>query len=329
MGNSLLTQLSGRILGAVLDPTIVLSFDHTGFLVHQTQFRAEDLEVNMRGKTCLVTGANSGLGLATARALAQHGAKVWLLCRDEERGRAAVDEIRRESDDGQARLEVLDVSNLSAIRRFAETFDEPAVDVLINNAGILTEQRSETAEGIELTLATNLVGPFLLTYLLLPRLRRSPAARVINVSSGGMYTQKLVVDELSSADEPFDGVVSYARTKRAVVVLTELWAEKLSGNVTFNAMHPGWADTAAVRRSLPLFYKVLKPLLRTPEEGADTIVWLALCPRIADQTGMFWFDREARRTHFAPWTRESPEERERLWELCCRLCEIDPAAELP
>jgi len=329
MSNSLLTQVSGRILGAVLDPTIVLSFDHTGFLVHQTQFRPGDLEVNMRGKICLVTGANSGLGLATARALAQHGAKVWLLCRDEERGRTAVDEIRRESDDGQARLEVLDVSDLAAIRRFAETFDEPEVDVLINNAGVMTEQRSETREGLEVTLATNLLGPFLLTYLLLPRLRRSPAARVINVSSGGMYTQKLVVDELSAAGEPFDGVVAYARAKRALVVLTELWAEKMVGSVTFNSMHPGWADTVAVRSSLPLFHKVLKPLLRSPEEAADTIVWLAMCQRLGEQTGMFWFDREPRRTHFAPWTREAPEERERLWEFCCNTCGIDPAADLP
>jgi dehydrogenase/reductase SDR family member 12 len=321
-----LTQIAGRVLGAVLDPTIVFSFDRTGFLLHQTQFDPADTNVAIRGRVCLVTGASSGLGFVTARALAQHGARVFLLCRSKDRGQAAVDEIRRESDDGQAFVEVVDMADLASVRAFAKGFAEERVDVLVNNAGVLCDEQIFTGDGIELTLATNVIGPFLLTYLLLPKLVASRDARVITVSSGGMYTQRLGVDDLQAHKGDFDGVVQYARTKRAEVVLNELWpAYAKRKSVSFYCMHPGWADTPAVRTSLPRFYRIMRPLLRTPEQGADTIVWLAMCERIAGESGRFWFDREQRRTHYVPWTRESAEERKLLWELCERLCGIDVA----
>ena len=133
-----------------------------------------------------------------------------------------------------------------------------------------------------------------------------------------------VADELEARDGTYDGVVQYARTKRAQVVLNEIWPVRVRRkSVTFYCMHPGWADTPAVETSLPRFHRVMRPLLRTPEQGADTIIWLAMCERIAGETGRFWFDREPRRTHFVPWTRESGEERRRLWELCERLSGID------
>jgi dehydrogenase/reductase SDR family member 12 len=319
-----LTQLAGRVLGTVLDPTIVFSFDRTGFLLHQTQFDPADTNVAIRGRICLVTGASSGLGFVTARALAQHGARVFLLCRSEDRGRAAVDEIRRESDDGQAYAEVVDMADLASVRAFAKRFAEDRVDILVNNAGVLSDELIFTGDGIELTLATNVIGPFLLTHLLLPKLIASRDARVITVSSGGMYTQRLCVDDLQAHKGQFDGVVQYARTKRAEVVLNEIWpARAKRKSVSFYCMHPGWADTPAVRTSLPRFHRVMRPLLRTPEQGADTIVWLAMCERIAGESGKFWFDREQRRTHYVPWTRESSEERNGLWELCERLSGID------
>jgi NAD(P)-dependent dehydrogenase (short-subunit alcohol dehydrogenase family) len=316
-----LTRLPGRLASAVLDPTILFSFDRTGFLLHRTQFRADDLAVDLSGRVCLVTGANSGLGQATATALARLGADVWLLCRDAERGEAALAEMRRATRSRRLHLELVDLARQSSVREFARRFTEPRVDVLVHNAAVLPDARATTEDGIELALATNLIGPFLLTQLLLPRLRLAPAARVILVSSGGMYTQPLVVDELLAPRKgEFDGVAQYARTKRAEVVLAELWAERLNGtNMTVNSMHPGWADTPAVRTSLPRFHRVMRPLLRSAEEGADTIVWLAACPRIEGMTGLFWFDREPRRTHYVPWTRESAAERERLWQVCCEL----------
>ena len=136
------------------------------------------------------------------------------------------------------------------MRAFAARFtaDEPRLDVLVNNAGVLPPERAVTADGNELALATNVLGPFLLTNLLIPLLTASAPARVINVSSGGMYTQRLHVEDLQSTGEKFDGPTVYARTKRAQVILTELWAKRLAGTgVVVHAMHPGWADTPGRR----------------------------------------------------------------------------------
>jgi hypothetical protein len=129
-----------------------------------------------------------------------------------------------------------------------------------------------------------------------------------------MYTQRIRVQDLLSAGEEFDGPAVYARTKRAQVILTELWAERLKGTgVVVHAMHPGWADTPGLRSSLPRFHRATKLLLRTPEEAADTIVWLGSAPDPGRSSGGFWHDRRQRPTHRVPWTEETPEDRERLW----------------
>jgi dehydrogenase/reductase SDR family protein 12 len=326
MAHGFLTRLTGRVLSAVVDPTIVLSFDRTGYRLHQLAHDPDDLDVDMRGKICLITGANSGLGLSTAQALAQRGADVWLLCRNRERGAAAMQEIGRATGSTRLHVEIVDLASLASVRDFAARFSEPRVDVLVNNAGVLPDSRSDTADGIELTFATNVVGPFLLTHLLLPRLRAAPQGRVINVSSGGMYPQKLRLNDIQWQQRPFDGVTAYANSKRAEVILTEMWAERCARTkVTVNCMHPGWADTPAVQTSLPRFHRLMQKRLRTPDEGADTIVWLAVCSKVAGKTGLFWFDRTPRWTHYVPWTRETAEERQRLWELCCKLTSVTPA----
>jgi NAD(P)-dependent dehydrogenase (short-subunit alcohol dehydrogenase family) len=122
------------------------------------------------------------------------------------------------------------------------------------------------------------------------------------------------------AREEFDGPTAYARTKRAQVILTELWAERLRGaGVVVHAMHPGWAATPGLKASLPRFYSMTKRLLRTPLQGADTIVWLGAAPEPARSSGGFWHDRRRRPTHRVPWTKETPEDRERLWAECERL----------
>jgi NAD(P)-dependent dehydrogenase (short-subunit alcohol dehydrogenase family) len=141
---------------------------------------------------------------------------------------------------------------------------------------------------------------------------------VIFVSSGGMYTRRLDLSDLGWEQRPYDGVLAYAQTKRMQVVLAEQWAQALAGSgVTVHAMHPGWAETAGVRGSLPRFHALTRRVLRTPEQGADTIVWLAV-RRPAPPTGGFWFDRRARSTHYLPWTREAPADRDRLWAMCER-----------
>jgi dehydrogenase/reductase SDR family protein 12 len=185
---------------------------------------------------------------------------------------------------------------------------------------VLPDVRIETDDGLELAFATNVIGPFLLTRLLRDNLEKSPDGRVIWVSSGGMYTRRVDLGDSNWTQRDYDGVVAYAETKRAQVVLSELWAEALRGSsVVVNAMHPGWADTASVRRSLPRFHRVTRHILRTPAEGADTVVWLSACPRARQATGRFFFDRKERRTHLLPMTRESEADRRELWKLCEQL----------
>ena len=309
------------LLDDVLDRTVVAGFTNVGYRIRSRGWSASELQ-RMRGKVVLITGASSGLGLAAAEGFARLGATVWLVVRSRERGEEARARIVERSGDGEVHVGVCDLSELGSVRQFAGRFRGRAsrLDVLVNNAGVMTEERAVSADGIELTLATNVVGPFLLTNLLIPLLQCSTPARIINVSSGGMYTQKLRVDDLQSERGDFDGPTVYARTKRAGVILTELWAEQLAGaGVVVHAMHPGWADTPGVRSSLPRFHTVTRPLLRTPAEGADTIVWLGTAAEPGRCSGRFWHDRRPRPTHLWPRTRETGQERERLLAECIRL----------
>jgi len=158
-----------------------------------------------------------------------------------------------------------------------------------------------------------------LTRVLRPLLEASAPSRMIMVASGGMYTEPLDVDTLESVPDSYDGTAAYARCKRAQVALAEGWTRHLRGTgVTVNTMHPGWADTPGLRTALPGFSRIVGPLLRTPEEGADTIAWLAAAPAPSAQSGLFFFDRRARAKHRLRRTRRPDEglEAVRLWRLC-------------
>ncbi|MDQ6748284.1 MAG: SDR family NAD(P)-dependent oxidoreductase, partial [Candidatus Dormibacteraeota bacterium] len=285
----------GSLLDATLDRTVVAGYTNLGYQLRRRFWPADDLKP-MAGKSVLITGATSGLGLAAASGFARLGADLWLLARDRERGedaRAAV----AEQTGGEVGLELCDLADLEAVRSFAQRFAAAGrrLDVLVNNAGVMTARRTLSVDGIELTLAVNVLAPFLLTKLLLEPLRRAAPSRIVNVSSGGMYTQRLRVDDLQSEHGDFDGPGVYARSKRAEVILTELWAQRLRGTgVTVHAMHPGWADTPGVRSSLPRFYRLTRPLLRTPGQGADTIVWLGAASEPGSSSGGFWHDRARR-----------------------------------
>jgi NAD(P)-dependent dehydrogenase (short-subunit alcohol dehydrogenase family) len=310
----------GRALGRLVDPTVFLSFDRTGFQIHALRFHAGDLDVDLSGRRCLVTGANSGIGFETSLALADLGAEVVLLCRSRARGEQAAERIRAQTGNARVACEALDVSDLASVREVGKQLAARPVDVLVHNAGVLPGARTLTRDGIELVLATHVVGPFLLTQLLRGQLEASSDGRVVWVSSGGMYTRRLSLRDPGWERRPWDGVVAYAETKRAQVVLAELWAERFAGStVVVNAMHPGWADTPAVASSLPRFHRLTRRILRTPAEGADTVVWLAASPRARDWSGRFFFDREPQRTHWLPFTKESPGDRRALWKLCERL----------
>jgi dehydrogenase/reductase SDR family protein 12 len=214
---------------------------------------------------------------------------------------------------------VLDVSDLGAVRRVAAEIRDEAVHALVHNAGVLPDRRILTRDSLELTFATHVAGPHLLTALLAGRLRAG-RARIVWVSSGGMYLQRLMLDDLSWERRRYDGLVAYAQTKRLQVTLASAWARRFAGSgVEVHAMHPGWADTAAVRTSLPRFHRLMKPLLRDAEAGADTVIWLVVNPNLPGPSGSFWFDRSRRWTHLLPWTVEWPGESERLLRLCDEL----------
>ena len=141
-----------------------------------------------------------------------------------------------------------------------------------------------------------------------------------------MYTQKLVVHDLEYTKEPYNGENAYARAKRGLVILTKIWAEKYKEDgIVAHTMHPGWVATPGIRGSLPRFYKLTKSILRTPEQGADTIVWLAAAREVADTTGGFWFDRRPHIIDILPGTRTFPNEREQLLKELKRISEIEVA----
>lgn len=302
------------MLDLVLDKSVV------GYTALGYRWRPHPpIDVDLKGRVAVVTGATSGLGQATASALAALGASVIIVGRNPDKTEAVAQEIRAQTSNPSVRFELADLSSMEEVRALAGRIEAP-IHLLVNNAGVLLPQREETQEGLEKTFATNLLGHFLLTNLLIEKLEAP--ARIINVSSGGMYSQRIRVDDLEMERGRYDGTVAYARTKRGQVILTELWAESLrSRGIVVHSMHPGWADTPGVSESLPRFHKLTKPLLRTPEQGADTIVWLCASDEAGRSTGQFWHDRRPRPPHRFRRTRETEAERASLWQRLTELSE--------
>ena len=269
------------------------------------------------GRHALVTGATSGIGFAAARELAALGARVTIVGRDPAKTEHAARAIRASTGNLQVAFDIADLSLMADVNALADRLlatGEP-LDILVNNAGALFNPRQLTAEGLEKSFALLLLSPWLLTERLQPLLAKAGSARVVNVLSGGMYSQRIDVDDLQSRNGRYSGAAAYARAKRGLMILTEEWTEKWRGNgIVVNAMHPGWADTPGVESSLPTFYRSTRAALRSPEEGADTIVWLAAATEAGMVSGKFWLDRQQHPSHVFRHTRETPEERQRLLE---------------
>lgn len=321
-----LARKAARVGDWLLDPTVVLSFDQTGFIRHRQQFNPEEDQAPLTGRQCAITGANSGLGRATAHTLAARGATVHMFCRNLDSAHTVQAEIVATTNNPNVVVHHMDVSCPDSIRSAVSTINADAIDVLINNAGVLLDSPETSNFGIEQTLATNLVGPWAFTAAMLPLLRKGHNSRIIWVSSGGMYTQRLDVGHLQTPPEPFDGVRAYAQTKRAMVMLSERLATELKASgIAVHCMHPGWANTPGVEQSLPLFWRITKPILRTADSGADTIIWLAACDRAQQHSGKFWFDREPRSTHLLPGTRSSQAVHQTLWESVHAWSKVNPS----
>jgi NAD(P)-dependent dehydrogenase (short-subunit alcohol dehydrogenase family) len=304
-----------------LEATVVGSFSRIGYVARRALFDWADEPRRARsGGVALITGATAGIGLAAAQLLAAGGMDLWIVGRDRGRADAAKAAILASAPAADVKVAVADLAELDDVRRLADVVRTRTdrLDVLIHNAGALTHELQRTVDGLELTAQVHVVAPFLLTEELLPLLRSTQGARVVTVSSGGMYTQRLEVAALADPPEPFNGVRAYANAKRAQVVLNHRWAAEPSARgVSFYAMHPGWVDTAGLRAGLPRFHAVMRPLLRTPQEGADTIAWLATSPSVGPrQSGTFWLDRRPRWTTPLPWTVTTASAVEELWRWC-------------
>jgi NAD(P)-dependent dehydrogenase (short-subunit alcohol dehydrogenase family) len=311
-----MTHVLSNVLDTVLDRAVVPGYTRIGYRLRHASWPDDDPAPDaLRGKVVVVTGASSGLGKAAAVSLARLGASVHVVVRDLARGRDAVADIRGDVPGAEVELHRCDVSDLSSVRAFAAGLRRSVerVDVLVHNAGTMPPERSETADGHEVAYATHVLGPVLLTELLRPMLATATTSRVVIVSSGGMYAQRIPVQDPEFTAGEYGGTAAYARTKRMQVALTPLMQERWAADgIAVHTMHPGWADTPGVVTSMPGFHKVMGPLLRDAETGADTIVWLA-ATEPAPGGGQFWHDRAPRPDHYLPFTRDRGGEAERLW----------------
>ncbi|HEX9034599.1 MAG TPA: SDR family oxidoreductase [Streptosporangiaceae bacterium] len=275
---------------------------------------------NLAGRVCVVTGASSGIGKATATALARLGATVVLVCRNRGRGESAVAEVGAVATGAPPSLELADLASLHEVRDLAARLARlPAIDVLVNNAGLVVANRSLTVDGLEHTLAVNHLAPFLLTNLLRPVLEASAPARVVTVASTVHRTARLDLTDLG-LERRYRPMLAYSNSKLANILFTRELARRLAGTgVTANCLHPGTVATnfgQTGSRWLRLSLVVGRHLLRAPESGAKTVVYLAASPDVATSTGGYYVGRSRRNPSRAA---NDDELAARLWDLSATL----------
>jgi len=319
--------MGARLVDAMLEASVVGSFSNIGpALRRRTDHWADPPAA--AGRVVVLTGATSGLGLQAATELSRLGASLCLVGRDPARAEAARQRVQAASTaegeaGGEVAVELADLEDLDQVESLAERLAArlERLDVLIHNAGSLLRERRASPQGTEATITMHLLAPYVLTERLRPLLAASAPSRVITMTSGGMYTQRFDLTELVMPESGYDGAVAYARAKRAQVVLTHEWQRRYGSlGVGFHSVHPGWADTPGLSAGLPTFSRLLHPLLRTPAEGADTMVWLAGSPDGTPDGGHLWLDRRPRCEYRLPQSWVPPARRVAegiaLWEWC-------------
>ncbi|XP_062037342.1 retinol dehydrogenase 12 [Lepus europaeus] len=279
--------------------------------------------IQLPGKVVVVTGANTGIGKETARELARRGARVYIACRDILKGESAASEIRADTKNSQVLVRKLDLSDTKSIRAFAEGFlaEEKQLHILINNAGVMLCPQSKTADGFETHLGVNHLGHFLLTHLLLERLKESAPARVVNLASVAHYVGKIRFHDLQG-EKYYCSVSAYCQSKLANVLFTRELAKRLQGTrVTTYAVHPGIVSSELVRHSflLCLLWRLFSVFVKSAREGAQTSLHCALAEGLEPLSGKYFSD--CKRTWVSPRARNN-KTAQRLWNVSCELLGI-------
>lgn len=274
----------------------------------------------MKGRVCMITGASSGIGRATALELADAGATLILVCRDQSRGKSVIDEIRARDATRSADLFISDLASQASIRALADQYltAYQQLHVLINNAGAYFTKRHVTGEGVEATFAVNYLAPFLLTNLLLDVLKNSAPARIVNVA-GGYHTKGSISFDDLQGERHFSGRRAIAQSKLAEVLFTYELARRLEGTgVTANCVDPGLVGTGLIDKDedLPIVikyaYRLVRPFLKSPERGAETTVYAASHPEVAGSTGEYFISRRSVRSSDASYDENTAR---RLWDV--------------
>ena len=284
------------------------------------------LNSSMQGKICMVTGANSGIGKATALALAQMGATVVMVCRDRARGEQARSEITTTSRNNAVDLLLADLSSQQSIRQLVENFQHhyTRLHVLINNAGATFSGRRETVDGLEMMFAVNYLAPFLLTNLLLDVLKAGAPARIVNVSSAAQASGSIQLDDLQE-EQHFSSMRAYGQSKLAMVLFTYELARRLQGTgVTANCLDPGFVATNIGQRGASLPVRLLVKLIwsfgASPEKGATTSIYLASSPEVEGVTGQYFAKSMPRRSASSSYDESL---QRHLWEQSAQLVNLE------
>ncbi len=275
------------------------------------------MAASLEGHVCIVTGPTSGIGRETARGLARLGGTVVLACRNMEKGAAVRDAISAETGNPHLEISRIDLENPPSIRAFATEFQarHNRLDILINNAGVLSFRRQTTDGGVERHFAVHVLGPFLLTSLLLPVLRASAPSRVINIGSATHWNGRIDFGNLQGERE-FRFIRAYSNSKLGILLLTYEFARRLEGSgVTVNCVHPGGIRTS-LYDGLPVMFRFVKFFLRSPAVGAMPVVRLAVSPELADVSGRYFDRLEEARSSPASYDEDLAS---RLWAACERL----------
>ncbi len=305
----------GKLLDKILDSSVFFSFDTTGFKRHQKDFEPDDQALNMKGHNILITGGTSGIGLAALREFYIREASQLVIARNKDKATSNISKFYKSTDKVKVDLLTADMAAYHEVIEAMENRSLRPFNTLVFNAGGMPSSKTLNAFGYENIFASQVIGHYVLFRWLMERNLLAPGCRIIWVSSGGMYLKKLELEDLNYVQADYDKVGAYANAKRAQVIVSEEMARRYSDKGwIFSCMHPGWVDTDAVKEALPDFYRRTRERLRSPDEGADTIVWLASVQRILSN-GKFWFDRKIRGVYPFFWTKEKPEVRERLMDL--------------